>query len=224
MLMGIVRRLRTELKVPIVVTLQGETPFLDMLREVHATAAWQALRERATEVDALISVSKTYQDEMQHRLAVPAGKVHVVHNGIDIEGLQPPESVAAPFARLPKTIGYLARMCSDKGLDTLVDAFLLLKQRGSIDGLRLRVAGVRLAEDRSYVNELQRRIARHGFADDVEFLPNIERTDKMAFLHTLSVLSVPARYQESFGLYLLEAMAASVPVVQPRHAAFPEIL
>ena len=40
----------------------------------------------------------------------------------------------------------------------------------------------------------------------------------------ISLLSVPATYGESFGLYLLEAMASGVPVVQPRHAAFPEIL
>ena len=35
---------------------------------------------------------------------------------------------------------------------------------------------------------------------------------------------MPALYGESFGLYLLESLAAGVPVVQPRHAAFPEVL
>jgi glycosyltransferase involved in cell wall biosynthesis len=38
------------------------------------------------------------------------------------------------------------------------------------------------------------------------------------------VFSVPATYGESFGLYLLEAWAMGLPVVQPRHAAFPELL
>ena len=86
------------------------------------------------------------------------------------------------------------------------------------------LGGVQLPEDRAYVADLQARIAEQGRQNDVEFLPNIDRQDKVAFLQTLSVLSVPARYNESFGLYLLEAMAAGVPVVQPRHAAFPEIL
>ena len=224
MLMGIVRRLRASLQVPIVVTLQGETPFLDLLGEDHASAAWQALRERTAEVDALIAVSETYANTMRPRLAATPEQLHVVHNGIDVAGMARPSASHNATSQQPKTIGYLARMCPDKGLDTLVEAFLLLKQRGSFASLRLRIAGVQLAEDRAYVHELQQRITKLGFANDVEFLPNIDRVTKLTFLHTLSVLSVPARYEESFGLYLLEAMAAGVPVVQPRHPAFPEIL
>lgn len=220
MLAGIVRRLRESFKVPVLITLQGETPFLDELSQVDADAAWQALRERAAEADALIAVSETYGKEMRERLAIAADKLHIVHNGIDTESFAP---TGTP-KQLPKTIGFLARMCRDKGLDTLVDAFLILKQRGSVEGLRLRVAGVQLTEDRTYVRQLQQRIAASGFASDTEFLPNIDLATKVAFLHTLSTLSVPARYQESFGLYLLEAMAAGVPVVQPRHASFPEII
>jgi glycosyltransferase involved in cell wall biosynthesis len=44
------------------------------------------------------------------------------------------------------------------------------------------------------------------------------------FLRNLDVLSVPSSYNEPKGIYLLEAMANGVPVVQPRRGAFPEIL
>src|SRR5438876_33858 len=44
------------------------------------------------------------------------------------------------------------------------------------------------------------------------------------FLQGLSAFSVPATYGESFGLYVIEALAAGVPVVQPNHAAFPELI
>jgi glycosyltransferase involved in cell wall biosynthesis len=63
-----------------------------------------------------------------------------------------------------------------------------------------------------------------GLLEHAEFLPNISREEKIHFLQSLSLLSVPASYGEAFGLYLLEAMACGVPVVQPRVAAFPEIL
>ena len=47
---------------------------------------------------------------------------------------------------------------------------------------------------------------------------------KLAFLRRLDVLSVPATYDEPKGMFLLEAMASGVPVVQPRRGAFVEIV
>ena len=47
---------------------------------------------------------------------------------------------------------------------------------------------------------------------------------KLAFLSGLSLFSVPVQYEEAFGLYGIEAMAASVPIVQPNASAFPEII
>ena len=52
----------------------------------------------------------------------------------------------------------------------------------------------------------------------------MHRAEKLRLLHSFSVFSVPALYGEAFGLYLLEALAAGVPVVQPRTAAFPELI
>lgn len=219
MLTGVVRRLRDTLNVPVVVTLQGEAPFLDGLAPADRDRAWSTLRVRAQETDAWIAVSSHYGDEMKTRLGLPTERVHVVHNGIDVADFTAP--AAAPSA---PTIGYLARMCRDKGLDTLVEAFAHLKERGAPPGLRLRVAGVQLREDQPFVAEQRERLRQSDCLGDVDFLPNIDRAQKLDFLRGLTAFSVPARYGESFGLYLLEAMAAGVPVVQPRHAAFPEIL
>ena len=46
----------------------------------------------------------------------------------------------------------------------------------------------------------------------------------MRFLQGLDVLSVPTTYREPKGLYVLEALANGVPVVQPRHGSFPELI
>ena len=63
-----------------------------------------------------------------------------------------------------------------------------------------------------------------GLGEEFEYLGEVDRTQKIAFLHSLDVLSVPATYHEPKGIFLMEAMAAGVPVVQPRHGAFPEIV
>jgi glycosyltransferase involved in cell wall biosynthesis len=105
----------------------------------------------------------------------------------------------------------------------LVDAFIILKKRNSIAGLRLRCAGSMTAGDALYADTLRAKLAAAGCAGDVEFLPNVSRAEKVRFLRSLDVFSVPATASEAFGLYVIEALAAGVPVVQPRAWAFPEI-
>lgn len=220
MLAGMVRRLKQAFDVPVVSSLQGEASFLDGLPSPHRDEAWNALRERAADVDAFVAVSAWYGDQMRARLGIAPERMHVVHNGIDAR-----ELAATPWSppAVP-TIGFLARLCREKGLPTLVEAFLRLKRDGAFPGLRLRACGAMLAADEPLVAELSRRVAHAGHGDDFDVLPNVDRPDKLRFLRSLSVFSVPATYGESFGLYLLEALAAGVPLVQPRHGAFPELL
>lgn len=221
LLMGLARRIKKETGALVACTLQGEDTFLDALPEPDRTHAWQTLTERAKDVDAFIAVSHYHAGLMTARAALPPERVHVVYNGILLDGYRE----AAPIAPPVPTLGYLARMCPPKGLETLVEAFILLRKNDGLKDLRLRVAGAKTAADEPFVARLQARMSAEGIGSDaVEFLPNISRAEKIDFLRSLSVLSVPATYGESFGLYVIEALAAGVPVVQPRHAVFPELL
>jgi glycosyltransferase involved in cell wall biosynthesis len=101
---------------------------------------------------------------------------------------------------------------------------MILKKRNTIAGLRLRCAGSMADGDARYVETLRARLAAADCAGDVEFLPNVSREEKVRILRSLDVFSVPATASEAFGLYVIEAMAAGVPVVQPRAWAFPEIV
>lgn len=121
-------------------------------------------------------------------------------------------------------LGYFARMCPEKGLDTLVEAYVRLRQRGRVGRVRLRIGGSCGPADTPFVNSLRERLQACGLLGDADFNPNLDRAGKLALLHSLSVFSVPARYGEAFGLYVIEALAAGVPVVQPRVAAFPELI
>jgi len=225
LLVGLARKLRAELNSPVVCTLQGEDAFLDGLPDSHRDAAWQLLRERSADVDRFIAPSHYFGDLMTRRLGLTPEKVSVVHNGIDLDGYGETESHAPRTTHhAAPVLGYLARMAKDKGLDTLVEAFIVLKQRGNISRLKLQIAGSYGPGDEPFVKALRKRLAEAGYIGEVAFLPNLTRAEKVDFLRGLTVFSVPALYGEAFGLYLIEAQAAGVPVVQPRHAAFPEII
>ena len=219
---GVAGRIKEALGVPVVCTLQGEAPFLDALPAPFGAEAWRALSDAAESVDAFVPVSRTYGEVMTQRLPGAAHRMHPILNGIELDDFPVDPSPLAQ--RVPLTLGYLARLCEEKGFPLLVDAFIELKRRGRLEGLRLRVAGVVLNEDRPLVEAARSKVAEAGFAADFQVLENLERAEKLEFLQSLTVLSVPAGYGESFGLYLLEAMAAGVPVVQPRCGAFPEVV
>ncbi len=214
---GLARRLKAEFKAPLVCSLQGEDSFLDALPEPYREESWKLLAQRCAEMDHFIAVSEYYAGLMRERLRLPPEKVSVVYPGIAVNDFKP-----APAPPKPPVLTYLARMHPAKGLGTLVEAFLKLKEGNRVPGLRLRVAGAMAGKDDRYVDTLKQKLGR--FSSEVDFLPNLSREQKVEFLRGATVFSVPATYGEAFGLYLLEAWASGLPVVQPRHAAFPELL
>ncbi len=219
LLTGLAGSIKKRLGTPIVCLLQDEDVFLDGLASPYAKKAWQMLAERSRDVDAFIAVSKYFAAVMQQRLGLSADRVHVVYTGISLDGYESRQ--AGP--KIP-TIGYLSRMCPDKGLDTLVDAFVILKSNESLKKARLRIAGGKIRHDETFINRIRKKLASCGFIDDVQFLPAFDRDTKLAFFQSLSLLSVPEKRPIAYGLYVLEALAAGVPVVQPKSGAFGELL
>jgi glycosyltransferase involved in cell wall biosynthesis len=220
LLAGMARRIKAELRVPILCSLQGEDWFLDALPAPDRERAWQTVTERAADVDLFIAPSRYYAELMQRRLNLPPAKVQILPNGLNLDGY----AAADRDRSQPPALGYFARMSREKGLETLVNAFILIKERGRVANLKLRIGGSCGPADQVVVDALRARLQGRGLLGDVEFHPNVSRADKLAFLRSLSVFSVPALYGEAFGLYVLEALACGVPVVQPRHAAFPELI
>ena len=217
LLIGAARRVRENLRVPIICSLQGEDAFLDALPEPYRERCWQLVQERATDVDRFIAPSRYYHGLMQKRLRLASEKITVIYNGIDLDGFAP--AVTPP--KFP-TVGFLARMCRDKGLDTLIEAFIELAPR--VPQARLKIGGTQTDADRSFVNDLRERLGQAGIAHAVKFLPNLGHAEKQQFLRGLSVLSVPTRAGEAFGLFVIESLASGVPVAQPKNGAFPELI
>jgi glycosyltransferase involved in cell wall biosynthesis len=115
-------------------------------------------------------------------------------------------------------------MCPDKGLDTLVDAFIELKKIEKLKNAKLRIAGGESSADEKFIESMQNKLGSHGLINDVEFLSSFDRSVKFDFLSSLSILTVPEKKPVAYGLYVLEALASGVPVVEPAIGVFPELL
>ena len=121
-------------------------------------------------------------------------------------------------------VGYFARISPEKGLLGLAEAYTLFRRRTGDAPVRLHAAGYLSAEHKPYLDEVKRILGSARVGHEFTYHGAVDRTQKIAFLRTLSVLSVPTPYDEPKGVFLLEAMANGVPVVQPRRGSFTEVV
>ncbi|MGI9519691.1 MAG: glycosyltransferase family 4 protein [Pirellulaceae bacterium] len=220
---GFVRELKQQLDVPIIVTLQGDDIFLESLVEPWHSRCIQLISELDEHVDRYMVHSRFYADFMADYLQLDHAKMRITPLGIDTSDFAS-ESTSAPADDSSVTIGYLARLTEDKGLHHLVSAFLELKKDPKLHHVQLKIAGWLGRDHEAFAEEQFARMRDAGLEDQFEYLGSIERADKLQMLRDIDVLCVPTEYCEPKGLYVLEAMAAGVPVVQPAHGVFPELL
>jgi glycosyltransferase involved in cell wall biosynthesis len=220
LLLGLAEPLRRELRAPICCTLQGEDLFLDGLEPGHRDRSLELIRAGSRHVDAFLPVSEYYRDYMPAYLGVPRQKMHLVPLGINMDGYVPrPPRRDGPF-----TIGYLARVAPEKGLHALCEAYRVLRSTGGTGPARLVAAGYLPPEHQPYLDRIREQMTAWGLGHEFEYRGEVDRAEKTAFLQSLDAFSVPATYAEPKGLFLLEALANGVPVVQPRRGAFPEMV
>jgi glycosyltransferase involved in cell wall biosynthesis len=218
---GIVPSLRKRVKVPIVGVLQGDDIFLESLPEQHRRPALELIRENCRDFAGFIATSRYYADFMTGYLGLPRERIHVIHPGLNLKGFGA-EAVRASGG--PYTIGYFARICPEKGLHVLVEAFRILKKQADLPPCRLKISGWLGDNNRYYFRDLMKKLEDGGLAGDVEHVETPDLAGKVRFFQSIDVLSVPTTYREPKGLYVLEALASGVPVVQPRHGSFPELV
>jgi glycosyltransferase involved in cell wall biosynthesis len=221
LLSGIVHEIKAHLRVPVLGMLQGDDVFLEALLPTIRGQALELIRAHCREMDGFIATCGYYADFMADYLEIPRGRIDVVYPGLNLQGHGGPRPArdGAPF-----TVGYFARICPEKGLHVLAQAFRLLAQGTGQPPCRLRVSGWLGENQRSYFEDIRKQLHSWGLADRFEHVPAPDHASKVRFMHDIDVLSVPTTYREPKGLYVLEALANGVPVVQPRHGSFPELL
>jgi phosphatidylinositol alpha-mannosyltransferase len=132
------------------------------------------------------------------------GEYEIIPNGVDIELY----GSAAPLEQLRDgtlNILFIGRLEERKGLIHLLKAYHRLRKRRIDARLLVIGAGPKLREYRRFVGLRQIR--------DVEFLTRVSDARKARYLASADIFCVPSTGQESFGIVLLEAMAAGVPIV-----------
>ena len=226
LLIALAAPLRRALERPVCCTLQGEELFINGLADPYRKQAIEMIREQARQVDRFIAVSEYCARFMSGFLAIPPDQIAVVPLGITITGHERKQPAAAP-ANVPDRefrIGYFARLAPEKGLRVLAEAYVRFRRRTSPARVRLDAAGYLAPAHRAYMSEVRRTLDQAGLAGEFSYRGVLDREGKLAFLGSLDVLSVPATYDEPKGMFLLEAMASGVPVVEPRRGAFIEII
>ncbi|MBX3437387.1 MAG: glycosyltransferase family 4 protein, partial [Planctomycetaceae bacterium] len=236
LLVGALRRLKERYSGPVYCTLQGDDVFTEALPDSHKQRVLDVLSERAQQFDGFLTHTRFYRDHMAAYLRLPIDRFHIIPLGIDFTGHDGPVKTAPPAFPSPAggdgrdetgvvrpfAIGFFARIAPEKGLHHLVDAALLLHARRP-GTFVVKAGGYLNPQHRPYFADVQKKARPLGDAFQYTGSPETHE-QKVEFYKSLDVLSVPTEFLEPKGLYILEALANGVPVVQPAHGAFPELI
>ncbi|WP_254510005.1 glycosyltransferase family 4 protein [Anatilimnocola floriformis] len=220
---GCVPELKKKLPVRVFVVLQGDDIFLREMNPADQKQAIAEIQRLAQSIDGFLTHSAFYADSMSKFLGIERSKIHQLPLGIRGEDFVESAGVSRDQQR-PPTIGYLARLAPEKGLHVLAEAWTRLRKMPGTEQTKLKIAGWMGAQNRDYAGSIFQALNKQGLAGEFEYLGEVDRAGKLALLRSIDVLSVPTVYQDPKGLFILEALASGVPVVQPDHGAFPEML
>ena len=219
LLLGLARRMKQKLNVPVVCSLQDEDVWVDPMKPSAREHVWKLMSERAKDVDAFISVSDYFAKAAQNWMNLPDEKLYTLHLGVD-----PSDYEFSNAASRDREIGYISRMNAENGMEVLVDAFILLKKEERFNDVHLHITGGKTGEDTHFIKEQKHKLEQAGVRSHVHIWEGFEGEHRKNFLKRVQIMSVPVLHGEAFGIYLSESMASGIPVVQPAMGAFPEII
>ena len=215
LVIGIAKAIRQAIDIPIVCSLQDEEVWVDKLEKRYADTAWQGILDNVRYINRFVTTSEFYKQMITTRF--PQIKdVNVVYSGVDTE-----KYACDSYPNEP-VIGFFYHMNEENGLGILTDAFVILKQKGQFDALRLRIGGGYTSADKKFLNKIRRKLA--PYKDKVDWHETYSLNEHADFYKEISIICVPITFDESIGLYLCEAFAAGRPAIEPATGSFSEIV
>tara|TARA_B110000263_G_C15278586_1_gene497128 strand:+ start:232 stop:1344 length:1113 start_codon:yes stop_codon:yes gene_type:complete len=163
-------------------------------------------------LDGRIAVSKPAKDHIYKFL--PAD-YKIIPNGVDIDKFKG-NNPFSEYLDNKINILFLSRLEKRKGLKYLISAYVKLKSQKP--NVRLIVVGGGKVDSESL------KILSNHPVEDIIFAGEVSEEDKIRYLHSADIFCAPATGQESFGIILLEAMAAGIPIVATNIDGFRQVI
>ncbi|MBI4214342.1 MAG: glycosyltransferase family 4 protein [Chloroflexi bacterium] len=164
-------------------------------------------------LDGKIAVSESARDFVGEHFP---GQYRVIPNGIDVEYFQRRRTPIARFQDGRLNVLFLGRLEKRKGLSHLLRAWGRVRE--AVPEARLVVAGGGRA-----LNHYQKFVQARG-SDDIVFTGPVSDEDKVRYYQTADIYCAPSTGGESFGIVLLEAMAAGTPIVATDIPGYREVV
>jgi glycosyltransferase involved in cell wall biosynthesis len=219
LLLGLASSIKKRLKTVLICSLQDEDVWIDVMEPKFRNHIWSLMQKAVADVDGFVAVSDFYAEQMKEKMLIPEDKLISIHIGVD-----PADYFPQPIENKKRAIGYVSRMCHENGLDILTDAFIELKKKDGFEDVTLEITGGSTGVDTKYLGKIKTSLINNNLIDQVHFHEDFSQEGLHKFFEKVTLISVPVRNGEAFGIYLLEAMASGVPVIQPALGAFPEII
>ena len=171
----------------------------------------------------------TVSDYLKIRVSTvyPSNEIHTVYNGIDLKNFLPKGTSLVNrktlgFSEEDYVIAYSGRINKEKGISELIDALLQLREIPQIKLMALGSSFFNDAKnDNTFIHSLKEKTK--DIEDRIVFTGFIPYKKVPEYLHLANIAVLPSMWEEPFGLTIVEAMAAGLPLITTRSGGIPEI-
>ena len=207
--------------------LSANLPHARVIHHFHNqhTSTPRTTRMLAEAAQMVTGISRFTLNWAQNNYSLDKQRTAVVPNGVDVKAFHPTTSEPG---RLVPVVSFLGRTGSEKGLDVMLDALLIIANKNDAPRFSVKVIGSNHwgpVEMDAYQNQLRRQAKDlEDLGIEVKFTGHVPRAQVPEELRDCDVHVVPSRWEEPFGLTTLEGMACGLPVVATNTGGTPEVV
>ena len=213
-------RVSKKLNIPLVVSDQGGLtthPFLDesgfFLKTLYKIQDF-FIRKIINDA-SVISVANEYEQKIFSNLNKKS-RIKIIRNGVNLKKLVSKHNFKEKYQINSKFILFVGRFSKSKGIETLINAFSIIKNELKDSDTRLVIMGV----DFGYQDEMEKLIKKLNLSEEIKVIKNPPRDDVISAYGESEFLVLPSRWELS-PLVPLESFAFKKPVISTNSHGIP---